>query len=468
MRNAAISTAGGGTERSLILTVCLTQFCTAFMGSSLNVAIEAIAAEFAVQPQYTTWVIATFTVLSAAFLLCATAIAEYFGLLKVYRSACLLSALSSFALAIVPSFALLLAGRAVQGLIISLIFCTGMALLVARIRPQQRAFGIAVCTASVYAGLSLSPTLAGILTDHIGWRSIFVLAGAGLTLAFYFSLQLKPEAAQRKKTSVFDLTVSFFSVSLILIGLSLASDGAQDLKAAAAGFALLVVFVLRQRKAASPLLPAGLLRQNRQLRDALIASVFNYLSNFSVTFLLSLYFQFIAGYSASYTGLILMTQPVAMMLMSLASSRLLRYFSPQLMTSAGMLCIALAFAFFATIDAHTPLYQIMLAQFLTGFGFGIFSAPNTSLVMSSVQPAQYALVSSLQALSRNFGQACSMALATALLTHFISALAGTTLYLYELSYSINFIFICSCILAALGLLVCVHALKDHSWRAAHD
>lgn len=446
------------TQRALLLSVSLTQFFTAFMGSSMNVAVEAIAAEFAVQPQQAAWTLTAFTVMSASFLLCASAIAQYFGLRRIYCYACALSALSALALAFVPSFSALIIGRALQGLILALIFCTGMALLVARIEPQRRIFAIAVSTAAVYAGLSLSPTIAGLLVDTVGWRYIFILAAIGLGLAFITALRLPDRPSPYQKSNLVDLVLSFVALALILLPLSLASEGSSYLAAGAIGLILLVIFLYRQQRCAHPLLPINLLTRNRALRLALSASVFNYLANFSLTLLLSLHLQFIAGFSAAHTGLILITQPAAMTLTSLATGRLTQYLSAHTLTVIGMGGITLAFTYFSCyLDMHTPLYCIMGAQIICGIGFGLFSAPNTSIVMSAVPQAQLALASALQALSRNFGQACSMAVATALLYHFIDALSGTTLYLYELSFSISAIFSCSALMALIGTLICLRA-----------
>ena len=447
-------------QRALIITVSVTQFFTAFIGSAMNVAVEAVAAEFALQPQDATWIVTIFTVCSASFLLTASAIAQYFGLKRVYSAGCILAGLSALLLSMVPSFSLLIIGRALQGFILALIFCSGIALLMARIDKTQRALALAISTAGVYGGLSLSPTIAGLLIDTIGWRWIFVLASGGIFTGAYFACKLSKETPPHRQANLIDILLSMFAMAFILLGLSLLAKGPVMWLIGLVGVLLLGIFLYRQHKSAHALLPTSLLGHNRALTLALCASILNYGSNFAVTLLLALHLQFIVGYSAASTGLILMTQPVAMTVFSLLTGKLNQSLSAHALTVCGMGCICLAFVYYSLfLDMHTPLYAIMGAQVLTGVGFGLFSAPNTNIVMSAVPPAQYALASALQALSRNFGQACSMALATTLLYHFIDALVGTTLYLYELNYAISAIFSCNTVMALLGTLICLVA-----WR----
>lgn len=444
---------------ALITAVCLTQFMTSFMGSSLNVAVEALATDFAVQPQMITWVINAFTVMTASFLLCSSAIAGHFGYRKTYSTALLLSALSCFALVFCPHFMCMLIGRALQGVVFSLIFCTSMAILVANISKEKRAVGIGLATASVYGGLSLSPVLAGFLIDLLTWRSVFVLAGAGLSLAFILSLKINDNRTSGAQLKFFDLALSFAGVMLILLSLSLMSYGNVVALCAVVGIAVFCYFLYRQSRQEHPLVPVGLMWRNHPLRWALVASVFNYMANFSLTFLLSLHMQYVLGLSASMTGLLLIVQPLMMMTLSTLSGRLYAAINVHILTLTGMTMIGCAFVLLHFLEPTTPLLYMMCAQFICGVGFGLFSAPNTNIVMSSVTPDKYALVSALQALTRTGGQACSMAAATWLLNHFIDAVAGTTLYIYELFYTISFIFVLSAAAAFLGSGACLLGFK---------
>lgn len=450
----------------LITAVCLTQFFTSFMGSSLNVAVAALAVDFAVEPQNITWVINMYTTMSASFLLCATAIAERFGYRRIYSTGLALSAASCLLLALCPNYPLMLLGRALQGIMFSLIFCTSMAILVSNISKEKRAVGIGLATASVYCGLSLSPVIAGLVIDLVSWRGIFVIAACGIALAFCFSTRIHMDEPQFKRAKVFDLSLSFAGIFMILISFSLLSFGNVVLVLCAVGVLTFAWFLLRQSRQRTPLLSVTLFRDNQELRWALVASYFNYMANFSLTFLLSLHIQYVLGLSASLTGLLLLIQPLMMMTLSVFSGKLSAIIDVHVLTLTGMTLIALSFVMLSFLNPNSSLIYMLTGQFICGVGFGLFSAPNTNIVMSSVQKDKFALVSALQSLTRNAGQASSMAVATWLLTHFIDAAAGTTLYIRELSGSISFIFMLSAAAGLVGSAACAFGLWSHRKKQA--
>ena len=137
----------------LLIGLCLSSFLTSFMGSSLNVAMPFIAQDYNCSPENVTWMINAFTATSAAFLLASSALANRFGYLKIFLVGAAISAVLSVGVALSPD---LLSGsiiRALQGISLSLIFCTAMALISQRIPREHRAFAIAYNIASVYAGL---------------------------------------------------------------------------------------------------------------------------------------------------------------------------------------------------------------------------------------------------------------------------------------------------------------------------
>ncbi len=444
----------------LITAVCLTQFCTSFMGSSLNVAVAALASDFGVEPQSITWVINLFTTMCAAFLLCATAVAERFGYRRTYSTGLALAATSCLLMALCPNYELMLIGRALQGLVFSLIFCTSFAILVSNISKEKRAVGIGLATASVYCGLSLSPVIAGLVIDFFSWRGIFLIAACGLSTAFKLSCRIKKDEPQFKRTKFFDLSLSFAGLFMILISLSLLSFGNIVLVLSAVGVLTFAYFLLRQSRQKNPLLSVTLFRDNQDLRWALVASYFNYMSNFSLTFLLALHIQYVLGLSASMTGILLLIQPITMMLLSVFSGKLSAIINVQVMTLIGMALITLAFVMLAFLNADSSLIYMLSGQFICGVGFGLFSAPNTNIVMSSVQKEKFALVSALQSLTRTAGQASSMAAATWLLTHFIDTAVGSSLYISELSGAISFIFIVSAAAGMAGCAACALGLTS--------
>ena len=404
----------------LQIALCMTSFLTAFMGSSLNVAMPFIAIDFNCAPENVTWMISGFTAASSSFLLSASALADRFGYLKIYQIGALCTGILSLGVALSPNLLTCVIMRLLQGVTISLVFCTAVALLSQRMPRELRASAIAYNVAAVYSGLTFSPILAGLLVDTLGWQSMFYITVVGLILSFYLTRSEDYDQPNTTRLPLWRMGFSFVIGMVTLLSISGYTSDPMLVNTLGLGLLLVGAFVFMEFKSSAPLLPVKFILKNRVLTFALLASLFHYLSSFSYTLLLSMHLQLIMSYSAAMTGLMLIIQPLLMVVFSSLAGKLTHKFGPQYITITGML-----------------LCTAGILQVLCGTGFGLFSAPNTIIVMSSVQPQYYALASAVQSISRTVGQAMSTAILTALLHYAINAEVGTTLYVRELSASIH-------------------------------
>ncbi len=427
----------------LQVALCLTSFLTAFMGSSLNVALPFIAVDFSCSPENVAWMISAFTAASSSFLLSASALADRFGYLRIYITGALGSAIFSLAVALTTNFMLCIVMRICQGMAMSLVFCTAVALISQRISGPARAFAIALNTAAVYSGLSFSPVLAGIIVDTLGWRTIFYFAAAGLIVSFLLCRAEPRDQPLTQRLPLVRMGLSFVIGLVTLISISGYTTEHFFVSTMCLGLVFVVGFLIGEYRAAQPLLPLKFILSNKVLLFALLASLFHYLSSFIYTLLLSMHLQLIWGYQAATTGLMLIVQPILMVVFSALSGKLAHRFGPQYLTIVGLTLCICGIMTLLPLEPKSSLTLIFVSQVLCGSGFGLFSAPNTMIVMSSVERQHFAIASAVQALSRTVGQATSMAILTALLHYAINAEVGTTLYVRELSASIHQSFILS-------------------------
>lgn len=448
------------THLKLLIAMCMTAFLSSFMGSSLNIAMPYVAQDYNCPPENVTWMINAFTATTAAFLLSSSALADRFGYLKIFLLGIFTSAILSLGVALAPNLPLSSLLRALQGASMSLVFCTSMALISQRIEREHRAFAIAYYTSSVYAGLTFSPVIAGLIVDTLGWQTMFYITAAGFFLAFFLIRDQKQDTPVSNRLPLWRMICSFLIGLAILIALSGYTSDSRLLYLLAAGLVALVIYLVIEYRSSSPLLPLKFIMANRVLAYALLASIFHYFGSFIFTLLIAMHLQLIMGYPAATTGFILLLQPLLMVIFSSMSGKLSHMVGPQYITITGMsLCLCGILLLF-TLEPASTLSLIFTAQVLLGIGFGLFSAPNTVIVMSSVKPQQYALASAVQSISRTVGQAASMAVLTALLHYMINAEVGTTLYIRELSYSIHISFNISAVSYCIGLTFCFCCLKN--------
>ncbi|MCK9277808.1 MAG: MFS transporter [Methanoculleus sp.] len=189
-----------------------------------------------------------------------------------------------------------------------------------------------------------------------------------------------------------------------------------------AGVALFVVFYAWETKVESPVLDIRLLTSNRAFALSNLAALINYGATFAVGFLLSLYLQVVRGLDPGAAGLVLITQPVVQALFATPTGRLSDRVEPRYVASAGMGLTAVGLALLTLLTATTPMVYIVASLVLLGFGFALFSSPNTNAVMTSVDRSLYGLASGMLATMRTTGMMFSLGVATVTFALFI----GTT------------------------------------------
>lgn len=441
-------------KKYLITAICTSSFCGSFMGSSINIAVPALAAEYMVSPDRITAVIEAYVLTVTAFLLPATAIANKFGYKTTFMAGVLCSAVIALLLTLMPNFYTLLAANALQGIANSAVFCTAYALLSDNLTKEERGPAFGITTAAVYAGLSLSPSLGGFLTDTVGWRAMFYLAALGHSFAFILTRSTPKDKPNTTYYPYLKMVMVFIGFVLVLLSASVITREPMAGFAIVAGMLILLCYLALEKRSHHPLLPVSMLSSNGILSFALLGSLCNYTATFAIALLLSLYFQVILGYSASQTGLLLMIQPTIQCLISPLVGRIVNRINPHLICGTGMMMCTMATAIFALSTKDTNYYFVLSGQIIAGLGFGLFSTPNTIIVMSSVDRKFFALASGLQALSRNCGMSLCMVSLSIILLMSITAQHGTRLYLEQLSVSISTSFLISTVLGTCGIIFC--------------
>ena len=141
--------------------------------------------------------------------------------------------------------------------------------------------------------------------------------------------------------------------------------------------------------------------------------------------LLSLYLQYIRGFSAETAGFILVAQPVVQMIFSPFAGKLSDRIEPRIVATIGMAITTSGLSFFIFLTPTTPLYTIIISLMILGFGYALFSSPNTNAIMSSVDKRYLGIASSMVATMRSLGQVLSMAIAMFCFSVFIGSVVIT-------------------------------------------
>jgi len=437
-------------QRTALLVTTLSSLLTPMMASAVNIAMPAIARDFAMDAVSLSWVASSYLLAAAVFLLPFGRLADIVGRKRIFKIGTVIFSGASLLAGLAPATDIFLFARLVQGIGAAMIFGTGIAILTSVYPPHRRGWVLGVNVAATYTGLSLGPFVGGMLTQYLGWRSVFLL-NVPLGLLVLAAVWLKmPQEWADSRGEPFDWTgslVYLLMLTAFMLGFTwLPRPGGVVLLLAAAG--ALLLFIKWEAGHAHPIFQAGLIRGNTVFAFSNLAALVNYSATFAITFLLSLYLQYIKGFTPRSAGLVLIAQPVVMAVFSPLAGRLSDRLEPRIVASAGMGLSAVGLFLFVWLQANSGLGFIVGALVLVGFGFALFSSPNTNAVMGSVEKKYYGVASATLGTMRMVGQMLSMAIATLVFSLFIGKVritpASYPLFLAGMRVSFVIFFVLCC------------------------
>lgn len=439
--------------RSTLAIVMITSFITPFMSNAINLAIPSIDMEFGAGQSMLNWVVSSFLIATAAFLLPFGRLADQYGRKRVFLTGMTLLAVSSLGCAVSPSIIILICFRAVQGIASAMIFGTAMAILTSVIPPQARGRALGLNSAATYVGLSCGPVLGGFISSALTWSAIFyfnlLIAVVVIILTVW---KLKGEwKGEVSRLDSGGIVLCVLAQAFILFGLTELTADLLYQVSFLLGVILLVVFFLYEKKRRNPLIPIDRIIRNRPFAFANLASLINYSATFALTFVLSLYLQAVLHLDSAVSGLILLVQPVLMAVLSPVTGALSDRFPPAVLASAGMGISALGLILFIFLTTQTPVILIILNLSFIGLGFALFTAPNTNAIMGSVDKTLYGVASSVLGNMRLLGQAISMAIVSLITSVLVRDQIGTPEYIVQFMASLRTALIVFTVLCILGI-----------------
>jgi EmrB/QacA subfamily drug resistance transporter len=408
-------------EKSALLVATLSSFMGPFIISSVNVALPAIQQEFSADAVLLSWVATALLLAVAVLLIPMGKLGDIYGRKKIFTLGLAVYTLASLLGAFSISMTMLIAVRVFQGFGAAMFVTTGMAILTSVFPPKRRGRAIGIYVAAVYIGLSVGPFAGGFLTQYLGWRSIFgVVVPFGMISVWVTLQHLKDEWADAKGEK-FDLTGSLLyavSVFMLVYGASLLPQ-LQAVYFIVTGVITTAIFVWLELYTPQPVFEIRLFSGNQLFAFSSLAALINYAATFAVTFLLSLYLQYIKGFDPRTAGTILVAQPVVMAFFSPLAGRLSDRIEPRFISSAGMALTAMGLLLFSRVGTATGIIYIVATLMMLGFGFALFSSPNMNAIMGSVEKKYFGIASGTVAAMRLLGQMTSMAIAMVIFAVFI-------------------------------------------------
>lgn len=437
----------------ILFIICLANMLVPFMGSALNLALPYLNADLGLNAIMSSWIPTSYMLATAILQIPCAKLADMYGRKRVFVLGISLFTIFSFLSGLAASGTLLLVWRVMTGLGSAMVFGTSTAILTSSVSAEKRGWALGIMTAMIYISLAVGPLLGGVLTSSFGWQSIFhSAAAAGIFVIVGSIIFIKGEWKEEVKTA-FD----YVGTILYAIGLFALIYGFSQLPSwlgiglIVSGIVIILVFGKHQQKQANPIFDVNLFLKNRVFRLSNISALINYAATFAISFMLSLYLQYVRGLSPRDAGMILIVQSVVMAIVSLLSGRLSDKMSAAKLATSGMAMIAVGLIMLCFVSQDTSYLYLMGVLALLGFGFGVFSSPNINVIMSSVEQKDYSMASATTGTMRLTGQAFSMGIAMMSISITMGNASLSAMLSGELITSLRITFIICSALCVLGV-----------------
>jgi EmrB/QacA subfamily drug resistance transporter len=365
----------------------------------VNVALRRIGADLHADLGGLQWTLSGYTLTLASLILLSGSLADRFGRRRLFVIGTAWFAAASVLCGLAPSIGFLIAARALQGVGGALLTPGSLAIISASFAPEDRSRAIGAWSGLGGIAGAVGPFLGGWLIEVWSWRLVFLvnlpLAAAVIAVA----LRHVPESWDPTADHRLDVTgallgaLGLAGVTYAFIAAGQHGASAGTLVAGLAGAAVLVGFVLGERRSDHPMVPPGLFR-SRQFTATNLATFAIYAAFGSVFFLLVLNLQVVAGYSPIAAGAAGLPITGLMLALSARSGALAQRIGPRLQLTAGPLIGACGLLLMLRIHAGSSyVADVLPGVIVFGLGLSTLVAPLTSAVLGSA-PGEHAGVAS--------------------------------------------------------------------------
>lgn len=453
-RTETTTPATSGAKWGVLLAVGVGTFMTALDGSVVNIILPVLRASFSTTVANVEWVVTTYLLVVSGLLLGFGRLGDLRGHKSVYMAGFGLFILGSALCGLAPSVEAMIAFRGLQALGGAMLFANSPAILTKSFPPAQRGQALGLQGTMTYLGLTVGPSLGGLLAAQVGWRWVFYLnVPVGLAAA-WLSLRFVPADRGEASEERFDLAgAGLFLAGLVALLLALNQGEAWGwvsppiLGLGLLAVTLLAAFVVLERRLESPMLDLRLF-SNITFSSATASAVINYMCVYGILFLMPFYLIQGREMDSEKAGIVLTALPVVMAVVAPVSGMLSDRIGPRIPSVWGMGILGASLLLISRLTAGSSMGFVAVGLGLAGLGIGIFVAPNTSALLGAAPRERQGIASGILATGRNVGMVLGVGLAGAIFTTVLGSPRPDALF-----HGIEIAFLAFAGLAAVGAAV---------------
>lgn len=379
-------------QQRLVLVISILGSFVAFLdGSVVNVALPAIMHDLGGGLATQQWVVDAYLLTLGSLILVAGSLSDLFGRVRILVAGLIGFAITSLMCALAPTDVLLTVSRGLQGIAGALLVPSSLALIISTFPKEGQGKAIGSWTAWTGISFIIGPLVGGFLVDAISWRWIFAINILPIAITLYL-LKLLEQPEQAKE----DVKVDTLGAVMCALGLGgpvfalieqphYGWGNPLIYLSLVLGVGLLAAFLYYESRNARPMLPLSLFnRRNFSVGNVATLAIYGALS--IATFLIVIFLQQVAGFSAFRAGLALLPTTIVMFLLSPRIGALAGKFGPRVFMGAGPIVAGCGFLLMLSTQTHVNYWTQLLPGVLTfALGLSITVAPLTAAILGDVE-----------------------------------------------------------------------------------
>jgi MFS family permease len=408
-----------------VVVICAAHFLIGVDGLAVAIALPAVQRDFGLAAIEGQWMLSAYGLAFGGTLLLGGRLGDLHGRRRALVGGLGAFAAGALAASLAPGLGILVAARVLQGLGAAAAVPSALALIGTLYPPgAERTRALSILAAMASLGTMSGLVLGGAVTGLLGWRWLFAITASLAAVATLAAARLLPDARAQGTGLRLD-AVGAILVTAALVAILFALTRVEHhgivsvwvIGPLLGGLGLMAAFVAHERRAASPLLPLGILRV-RSLRAASLGAGLNAVAFTAIVYVGTLYLQVALGYRPVQAGLALLPLDAVAFVVPLAGARAIARRAPRTLLSASFPLTALSLLWLARAPVPADYIRDVFGPLIIlGASLSVAFVVLTQEAVAEVSPDERGLASGIfETANHLFGGAVGVALYATLLT----------------------------------------------------
>ena len=463
---------------AILFIVVMVTFMSTLDSSIVNVALPVMAKSLNVTSAGIQWVVTSYLIMISATILVFGRLGDIHGKTKVFKFGIALFTLGSLFCGVTSSLPVLVLARVLQAVGAAGCMANSQGIITEVFPANERGKALGITGTFVALGALVGPPMGGFIVDATRWEYIFLINVPIGLITFFYSFKILPKGEKTVAEKLDGLGALLFMLAIVPLFAALGEGQEIGFTQPIILFCFFIAaisfiaFIMVEKKRENPLLQLQIF-ENKLFSLNIFCGFISFVAIFCSTIIQPFYLQDVMKFSPASTGLILMIYPLILSVVAPFSGHLSDKIGSEILTFIGLAVSSLGLLLMSTLNEYSSIMSMVIFTALMSIGNGLFQSPNTSLVMSTVPRDKLGIAGSVNALVRNLGMVCGIALSTTLLYNRMSYIIGHPVTDYVVGrndafiYGMKTVYITACAISMIGVILTALRLFGNKTKSAN-